>query len=429
MDRTERKVMIRLSGVEKEYRLGQIGSGTLHRDLQSWWARRQGREDPNSRIGQAARVEGDRLLALRGIDLTVYEGECLGIIGGNGAGKSTLLKLISRVTAPTRGSLDLYGRVTSMLEVGTGFHGEMTGLENIYLNGAILGMNTREIREVLEEIIDFSEVRDFIDTPVKRYSSGMYVKLGFSVAAHLKSEIVIMDEVLAVGDMAFQKKCIDRMLHAAHEENRTVLYVSHNMNTVRQLCDRCIVLDQGRIIYDGDTEEAIRYYSEYLERERGLQRDLRDYIRRDRNLTGICRVEEAGADNNEVRIGEDLCFRIGLRCRENRDNVRLRLLVCNSQGTIVGMTFSEPCRVREGYNRLQCAFSTEPLAAGAYICDIVVCEFEKNIQIRHDFVSKVLAFRINENEMYFGQPWTVRNWGNVRLSPVRIDAAEEGDDA
>ena len=251
---------IRITNLEKEYILGQIGGGTLQNDLQSWWAKKRGREDPNSRIGSDGRTRGGRLLALSGINLTVGRGEALGIIGRNGAGKSTLLKIISRVTAPTRGKVELFGRVTSMLEVGTGFHGEMTGLENIYMNGSILGMTKSQIRERLDEIIAFSEVGQFIDTPVKRYSSGMYVKLAFSVAAHLESEIMIMDEVLAVGDAAFQQKCLTAMKHAAEKENRTVLYVSHNMQTIRRLCDRCVVLDEGRVVFDGEVEEAIAAY-------------------------------------------------------------------------------------------------------------------------------------------------------------------------
>ena len=255
-----REVAIRLSGVKKRYKLGQIGGGTLQGDLQSWWARIHGREDPNSIIGQEQRLVGQTFMALNGIDLTVYKGEALGIIGANGAGKSTMLKLLSRVTAPTEGEIDIYGRIASMLEVGTGFNGEMTGRENIYMNGAILGMTKSEIDSKMEQIIDFSEVREFIDTPVKRYSSGMYVKLAFSVAAHLDSEIMIMDEVLAVGDIAFQSKCLEKMREAADREGRTILYVSHNMNTIRQLCDRCIVLDKGRIVFDGEVEEAIRIY-------------------------------------------------------------------------------------------------------------------------------------------------------------------------
>ena len=255
-----RPVAIQLTGVKKRYKLGQIGGGTLQADLESWWARKRGKEDPNTKIGQKERLVGSTFMALNGIDLTVYQGEALGIIGSNGAGKSTLLKLLSRVTAPTEGEIDLYGRVASMLEVGTGFNREMTGRENVYMNGAILGMTKAEIDAKMEDIIEFSEVREFIDTPVKRYSSGMYVKLAFSVAAHLDSEIMIMDEVLAVGDMAFQKKCLEKMREAANKEGRTVLYVSHNMNTIQQLCDRCIVLDKGKIIFDGDVEKAIEVY-------------------------------------------------------------------------------------------------------------------------------------------------------------------------
>lgn len=255
-----REVAIQLSDVKKMYKLGQIGGGTLQGDLQSWWARVRGKEDPNTKIGTDQRLVGQTFMALNGIDLTVYKGEALGIIGGNGAGKSTMLKLLSRVTAPTEGEIDIYGRITSMLEVGTGFNGEMTGRENVYMNGAILGMTKAEIDAKMEDIIEFSEVREFIDTPVKRYSSGMYVKLAFSVAAHLDSEIMIMDEVLAVGDMAFQKKCLDKMRAAAKQEGRTVLYVSHNMNTIRQLCDRCIVLDKGKVIFEGDVEESIAHY-------------------------------------------------------------------------------------------------------------------------------------------------------------------------
>ena len=251
---------IRISDVKKQYRLGQIGGGTLTADLQSWWARIRGKEDPNIKIDQDQRLIGQSFMALNGINLTIGKGEAVGIIGRNGAGKSTLLKLLSRVTAPTSGTIDINGRIASMLEVGTGFHGEMTGRENIYLNGAILGMTKAEIDAKIDKIIEFSEVKDFVDTPVKRYSSGMYVKLAFSVAAHLDSEIMIMDEVLAVGDMAFQKKCLDKMREAKEQEGRTVLYVSHNMNTIRQLCDRCIVLDQGEVIFDGNVEDGISIY-------------------------------------------------------------------------------------------------------------------------------------------------------------------------
>ena len=192
--------------------------------------------------------------AVDDVSFEVRKGEALGIIGHNGAGKSTLLKLLSRVTAPTKGTIYIDGKISSMLEVGTGFHPELTGRENVYLNGAILGMKKSEVDRKIDEIIEFSECEKFIDTPVKRYSSGMFVKLAFSVAAHLDSDIILMDEVLAVGDMAFQQKCIDKMLSVAQNSGRTIVYVSHNMNTVRRLCNRAIMMEKGKIIYDGDTD-------------------------------------------------------------------------------------------------------------------------------------------------------------------------------
>lgn len=251
---------IKVENVKKQYRLGAIGGGTLTADLQSWWARRRGKEDPNTKIGTDQTRIGERFYALDDISFEVKKGEAVGIIGSNGAGKSTLLKLLSRVTTPTEGKICINGRITSMLEVGTGFHPELTGRENIYMNGAILGMTKAEIDEKIEDIIDFSECRQFIDTPVKRYSSGMYVKLAFAVVAHLDSEIMIMDEVLAVGDIKFQQKCLGKMGDASHDDGKTVLYVSHNMSTIRQLCTRCIVLDHGKMIYDGNVNNAIQIY-------------------------------------------------------------------------------------------------------------------------------------------------------------------------
>lgn len=256
MTEMNEKCVIKIENLSKEYRLGAIGSGTLRHDLQSWYAKRRGKEDPNQRIGAMHYEKGDSFLALDGVNLEVYRGERIGIIGANGAGKSTLLKILSRITSPTDGRVRFRGRIASMLEVGTGFHAELTGRENIYLNGAILGMTKEEVTSKIDSIIDFSECAKFIDTPVKRYSSGMFVKLAFAVAAHLDAEIMIMDEVLAVGDMRFQKKCITKMRALAAEEDRTVLYVSHNMNTVRDLCDRCIVLDHGKIVFDGEIGRA-----------------------------------------------------------------------------------------------------------------------------------------------------------------------------
>lgn len=272
------EIMLKIDNVSKQYKLGEIGGTTLRDELQRISAKLHRREDPTRWIGAKEYKKGESFLALDGVSFEVKSGERVGIIGHNGAGKSTLLKLISRVTAPTNGMIGLNGRVASMLEVGTGFHGELTGRENIYMNGAILGMTKKEIDSKMEDIIEFSECRQFIDTPVKRYSSGMYVKLAFSVAAHLDSEIMIMDEVLAVGDLAFQKKCLDKMSSVSETEGRTILYVSHNMNTIRQLCGRVIVLDHGKVVFDGDVEDGIGVYMKVNKNE-AISCDYTRYIR------------------------------------------------------------------------------------------------------------------------------------------------------
>ena len=258
--------VIKIEDLWKEYRLGVIGHGTLTQDLQSWWARVCGKEDPNSKItpmlaGQEKQIEGDHFWALRGINLEVKEGEILGIIGKNGAGKSTLLKILSRVTAPTKGNIKVKGRIASLLEVGTGFHRELTGRENIFLNGAILGMTKQEIRGKLDEIIDFSGVEAFVDTPVKRYSSGMYVRLAFAVAAHLESEILIIDEVLAVGDADFQKKCLGKM-NEVSKLGRTILFVSHNMAAIKKICSEGIIIQEGIIIKKNDIYKIVGEYTQ-----------------------------------------------------------------------------------------------------------------------------------------------------------------------
>jgi len=251
--------IINIEHVVKQYRLGAINHGTLQADMQSWWAKLRGKEDPNTKLGSSSSGKG-LFRALDDVTFSVEEGERIGIIGQNGAGKSTLLKLLSRITAPTDGKITLCGRVASMLEVGTGFHQELTGRENVYLNGAILGMSKAEVAKKFDDIVEFSEIGKFIDTPVKRYSSGMFVKLAFSVAAHLDAEIMVMDEVLAVGDMRFQRKCLAKMSQLSHEEGRTILYVSHNMNTIKQLCSRCVVLDKGKLIYNGNVDQAVAIY-------------------------------------------------------------------------------------------------------------------------------------------------------------------------
>ena len=250
--------VISLEGVGKQYRLGEVGTGTLARDLERWWARSRGMEDPHAKIGES--IDRQILWALKDVSLEVREGEVLGIIGANGAGKSTLLKLLARVTVPTTGFMRTRGRVASLLEVGTGFHPELTGRENIYLNGAILGMSRSEIKSQFDGIVDFSGCERFIDTPVKRYSSGMIVRLGFAVAAHLRCEIMIIDEVLAVGDAKFQKQCLGKIREVSSERGRTVLFVSHNLGVLASLCTRGVVIANGQLTFDGEVSDAVQCY-------------------------------------------------------------------------------------------------------------------------------------------------------------------------
>jgi lipopolysaccharide transport system ATP-binding protein len=256
--------IIRAEDIGKLYKLGEIGTGTLSHDLNRWWARVRGKEDPFAVVGtqndRTVKGDSDWVWALQHINFEVKKGEVLGVIGRNGAGKSTLLKILSKVTAPTTGCIKVRGRIASLLEVGTGFHQELTGRENIFLNGAILGMTKSEIKSKLDEIISFAGVERYIDTPVKRYSSGMYVRLAFSVAAFLEPEILIIDEVLAVGDAEFQKKCLGRMRDVSTNDGRTVLFVSHNMGAVNQLCNRAILLQNGTLVKEGPAADVVMSY-------------------------------------------------------------------------------------------------------------------------------------------------------------------------
>ncbi|TAG51247.1 MAG: ABC transporter ATP-binding protein [Cytophagales bacterium] len=257
--------IIKVENLSKQYRLGTIGTGTISNDLKRWWHQVRGKEDPFLKIGESndrsTKGDSEYVWALKDINFEVMPGEILGIIGKNGAGKSTLLKILSKVTGPTTGRIDYNGRIGSLLEVGTGFHPELTGRENIFLNGAILGMTKHEIRSKLDEIIDFSGCERYIDTPVKRYSSGMTVRLGFAVAAHLEPEILVVDEVLAVGDAEFQKKAIGKMQDVSKNDGRTVIFVSHNLNAINLLCTKAILFSNGILIKNDNVKDVIEYYS------------------------------------------------------------------------------------------------------------------------------------------------------------------------
>ena len=324
--------------VTKEYQLGVIGATTLVRAVQSRMARARGDEDPNRKLGSTRPREGF-IRAVDDVSFQLRKGDRLGLIGHNGAGKSTLLKLICRITSPTEGFIGYNGHITSMLEVGTGFHGELTGRENVYMNGAILGMTRSQIDRRMDDIIEFSEVGKYIDTPVKRYSSGMYVRLAFSVSAHLDADIVIMDEVLAVGDAAFQEKCIHRMREIAAAENRTIIYVSHNMNTVRALCDRCIVLEEGRIVYDGDVNHGEQVYR--LGVGSVTERDYTsEAAHKDTDSSNEAHIIAASYPGNGNVMDKELAVNLRWRYNRSLEDLHARVEICDSQGkTIASKVF------------------------------------------------------------------------------------------
>lgn len=420
------EIAIKIDHISKEYRLGAIGGGTLKGDLQSWMARIRGKEDPNSKIGADPSVKiGDRFLALDDVSFEVKKGEAVGIIGHNGAGKSTLLKLLSRVTAPTKGTISYNGRIASMLEVGTGFHPELTGRENVYMNGAILGMTKAEIDKKFDQIVEFAEMRQFIDTPVKRYSSGMYVKLAFSVAAHLDSEIMVMDEVLAVGDMKFQQKCLGRMDDAAKGEGRTVLYVSHNMNTIRQLCTRCIVLEHGRLIFDGDVEKAIELYMDSEKKK--IQKSV-DFSKIERNvafrsspykLMNFKFCKEAGP---YMEMGEHLEFMVNIQSLVSSGNICLRCMIYFGDSP-VGMTSTAVGDIilNEGINEFAGMIDTSQLAPGSYRLKMALYKVnDYGTEQQYDVIDNMVFFNIEDGSAVNNMTWQHRWWGSIRMNNIEI---------
>ena len=426
--------IIVVQGLKKRYRLGKIGASTLQGDLKRWVDRRRAKRDPEAALvanPMRAIEQNDSkhpwFYSLKGLDFTVKRGETLGIIGRNGAGKSTLLKILSRITAPTEGTVDLYGRVTSMLEVGTGFNGEMTGRENIYLNGAILGMTKAEIDAKIDDIVKFAEVERFIDTPVKRYSSGMYVKLGFSVAAHLDSEIMIMDEVLAVGDVTFQNKCLDMMRHAAHDDGRTVLYVSHNMSTVKRLCDRCLVIDEGRIVFDGDTDHAIALYvgGEQAVRTR-FEYDAShrpyDKVRYAFSPLVVDSLEMVGKDSPMYVGDEPVVLEVVCTAKAPVSSVGFRLEFWSPDGVKIGSMLSG-CFVdmEPGANRVILTLDTGHLTSGNYAFDLVMTQHGNDGERVLDGVYPAANLMLEKPLGSGGYvEWAHRTWGYVRLNDMDV---------
>ncbi len=342
-------IILKAENISKQYRLGLVGTGTIAHDLNRFWHRIRGKEDPYLQIGsvndRSAKATEDYVWALQDINFEVAEGEVLGIIGKNGAGKSTLLKLLSRVTSPTTGIIKSNGRIASLLEVGTGFHPELTGRENIFLNGAILGMTKAEIASKIDEIIDFSGCEMYIDTPTKRYSSGMTVRLAFAVAAHLEPDILVIDEVLAVGDAEFQKKAIGKMQEISSGDGRTVLFVSHNMASVKQLCTRGMVLEHGSVAFEGAIDACVEYY---LEKEDKYSETKGNISWSETNAPGTddFRLLSVATKNEDQKVkgsftdGQAIHVHIEAEALQPLHNMRLNFKLYNSKEIIVFSTSS-----------------------------------------------------------------------------------------
>jgi lipopolysaccharide transport system ATP-binding protein len=367
--------VIKVEGISKAYQLGEFGTGTISRDLERFWARMRGKEDPFLKIGEindrAKKGDSDVVWSLKDINFEVEQGDAVGIIGRNGAGKSTLLKILSRVTAPTAGSVKVKGRIASLLEVGTGFHPELTGKENIYLNGTILGMRKAEIKRKFDEIVDFAGVERYIDTPVKRYSSGMYVRLAFAVAAHLESEILIVDEVLAVGDAEFQKKCLGKMGEVSKGEGRTVLFVSHNMGAVNQLCQKGILLKNGMIGFKGSAENTIREY---------LKREINNEFLRDKSkgsLAESIKINKLIVNNNlsteepSIKPDQDIVIRIEGTCFYDIENFRFNINL-SKEGIALLTQYDKtiPYKLKQGPTSAEIIIPKYLLRPGQYIISV-----------------------------------------------------------
>lgn len=393
---------IEFENISKQYQLGKIGTGTLSKDLNRWWAALRGKEDPYLKIGQvnnrASKAEGNFVWALRDINFKVEQGEVLGIIGKNGSGKSTLLKILSKVTSPTTGRIRGHGRVASLLEVGTGFHPEMTGRENIYMNGAIMGMTKAEIDRKFDEIVDFAGVSMYIDTPVKRYSSGMMVRLGFAVAAHLEPEILVVDEVLAVGDAEFQKKAIGKMQDVSHSEGRTVLFVSHNMAAVRNLCTIGLILNNGEIQHQGNVEDCISAYI-----ETNVEQLIRECdITEDNRIQGFAKDIEfmhVKMINDPARIASDEPLEFEIELKRNvpsRHYCQLAITILDSTDQRIIGYHSLPYEIpSKDIFKVSMHIYHHDLYKGRYKLQFIVGERDYSIGVRnYDATTAVLCFDV-----------------------------------
>jgi lipopolysaccharide transport system ATP-binding protein len=365
-------ISIKVENISKAYQLGQFSTGTLGLDLQRWWALARGKEDPFLKIGESndrlTKGNSDVVWSLKDINFDIQQGETVGIIGRNGAGKSTLLKILSQITSPTTGTIKVKGRIASLLEVGTGFHPELTGRENIFLNGAILGMRKKEIQRKFDEIVNFSGIERYIDTPVKRYSSGMYVRLAFAVAAHLESEILVVDEVLAVGDVEFQKKCLGKMGDISKSEGRTVLFVSHNMAAVRKLCNKSILLENGIKTMEGSSNIVL---DKYLLANSKQQKSFEPILIKELQAI-VTKIELNQNDNGKVVPFKPLKIDIEIEAQREVDNIGIQIVL--SHDDTEGQVFSSNSKqtkgldliIKKGKNNFTLLIDKFNLCSGTY---------------------------------------------------------------
>ncbi|MDU8885486.1 ABC transporter ATP-binding protein [Yeosuana sp. MJ-SS3] len=418
MLKPDHHIILKIEDVSKQYRLGLVGTGTLSDDLKRWWYTIRGKEDPFLKVGvlndRTASLDADYVWALKEINIEVKNGEVLGIIGKNGAGKSTLLKLLSRITMPTTGTIKTKGRIASLLEVGTGFHPELTGVENIYLNGAILGMTKSEIKSKEAEIIDFSGCKLYIDTPVKRYSSGMRVRLAFAVAAFLEPDILVIDEVLAVGDAEFQKKAIGKMQDISKGEGRTVLFVSHNMASVKSLCTRAIVLEHGNIVFNGDTDHAIDYYL-----KQGSLTTVAKAFASESFESSIFKIHQISVKNKDRELGSPIVenkpieFTINLEIKSEQPekyHITYHLFNENGEPLFSFSNIGEDNQLLNGQNILACYFPESFLQSGQYFLSLFIVENKKRaIFIERDILNFVVVDSGREIGTYMGrEPGSIR---------------------
>ena len=431
---------IEFNHVSKQYRLGLVSTRTLSHDLNRWWQTSVLRhEDPYLKIGEtndrATKGSSEYVWALRDIDFKVEQGDVVGIIGKNGAGKSTLLKLLSRVTAPTTGTIRARGRIASLLEVGTGFHPEMTGRENIYMNGAIMGMTKAEISGKLDEIVAFSGCERYIDTPVKRYSSGMTVRLGFAIAAHLDPEILVVDEVLAVGDAEFQKKAIGKMQDISHGEGRTVLFVSHNMASIRSLCQSGVVLENGMMKMSGNINECIDYYVS------NSQLQMRDYLKVTDEYRPDRKALSLDMEYIDVRMLNDVRYvatqeplRFEMTIKRNNSAIkccRFGVVIRDNTDVCVGACYSEPMDLPDGAQlvKVNMVVHNHQLAKGLYYLNFNLSQFNYQTICRDfDVIWKTIYFEVNYVDEKHQKPfviWPVAGKHSIQNANMTIETLKE----